>query len=78
MMSLIVWPLPPGAALDVFAVEPLPQESGLWGCDNLILTAHNADNTITYMQDTWGVYQTNFALFEAGGKVPSISIEHGY
>jgi phosphoglycerate dehydrogenase-like enzyme len=32
-----------GAALDVFAVEPLPIDSPLWKCDNLIISPHNAD-----------------------------------
>merc|ERR1711871_112561 len=67
-----------GAACDVFAVEPLPQESGLWDCENLVLTAHNADNTITYMADSWKVYQANFARFDQGREIPQISLEHGY
>ena len=67
-----------GAACDVFAVEPLPQESGLWDCENLVLTAHNADNTITYMADSWKVYRANFARFDQGQEIPQISLEHGY
>jgi glyoxylate/hydroxypyruvate reductase A len=31
-----------GASLDVFAKEPLPPESPLWGCDNLVITPHVA------------------------------------
>ena len=34
-----------GAACDVFATEPLPQSSPLWECENLLMTAHNADLT---------------------------------
>lgn len=31
-----------GAALDVFAEEPLPADSPLWGLDNVIVSPHNA------------------------------------
>lgn len=46
-----------GAACDVFATEPLPTESPLWGCSKLLVTAHNADLTDDYFElafRTWG------------------------
>jgi phosphoglycerate dehydrogenase-like enzyme len=33
-----------GAALDVFEVEPLPQESPLWELDNVMISPHSTDN----------------------------------
>lgn len=33
------------AALDVFETEPLPRDSALWDCPNLLLTPHVAGNT---------------------------------
>jgi phosphoglycerate dehydrogenase-like enzyme len=40
------------AALDVFQQEPLPKESSLWGCPNLLITPHIAGNmTLDYTLD---------------------------
>ena len=36
-----------GAYLDVFEAEPLPQESALWGLDNLLMSPHCVDVTPT-------------------------------
>jgi len=36
-----------GAALDVFAVEPLPESSELWDLDNVLMSPHNMDFTET-------------------------------
>lgn len=40
-----------GAALDVFAVEPLPETSELWDLDNVLISPHNMDQTATFMHD---------------------------
>ncbi|WP_457154830.1 NAD(P)-dependent oxidoreductase [Mesorhizobium sp. P5_C1] len=39
-----------GAAVDVFAIEPLPAESRLRHCANAILTPHNAGHTVELMR----------------------------
>ena len=36
-----------GAALDVFAKEPLPETSQLWDLPNVLISPHNADQTQT-------------------------------
>jgi len=40
-----------GAALDVFACEPLPRSSCLWGCPNTIITPHIAGNVNYFVDD---------------------------
>jgi phosphoglycerate dehydrogenase-like enzyme len=40
-----------GAALDVFAEEPLPQKSDLWELDNVLISPHNMDQTSTFMHE---------------------------
>jgi phosphoglycerate dehydrogenase-like enzyme len=40
-----------GAALDVFAEEPLPEHSELWDCPNALISPHNMDQTTTFMHE---------------------------
>jgi phosphoglycerate dehydrogenase-like enzyme len=40
-----------GAALDVFAVEPLPVTSEIWDLPNVLLSPHNMDQTATFMHE---------------------------
>jgi len=48
-----------GAALDVFAEEPLPKGHDLWGLDNVLISPHNMDQTETFMHEA-----TSFFLME--------------
>ena len=41
-----------GAALDVTSVEPLPETSPLWTFDNVLLSPHNMDMTVTFMKES--------------------------
>lgn len=41
-----------GAGLDVFAQEPLEEDSELWTLDNVLLSPHNMDMTDTFMLES--------------------------
>lgn len=43
--------------------EPLPESSPLWDCENLLLTAHNADFTEDYFKLGWDVWRSNLECF---------------
>jgi len=40
-----------GAALDVFAEEPLPENNELWNLENVLISPHNMDQTATFMHE---------------------------
>jgi len=40
-----------GAALDVFATEPLPTDHALWDLDQVLISPHNMDRTATFMHE---------------------------
>jgi len=52
-----------GAALDVFDKEPLPADSPLWNCENLLLSPHNADLTTEYIKVSWELFLTKREAF---------------
>lgn len=41
-----------GAGLDVMTIEPLPKESPLWKLDNVLLSPHNMDMTLSFMKES--------------------------
>jgi phosphoglycerate dehydrogenase-like enzyme len=55
-----------GAALDVFEVEPLPENHPFYSMDNMLLSAHTADHTSTWREDSMEIFMTNFRRFHAG------------
>ena len=55
-----------GAALDVFAEEPLPEDSPLWGLENVIITAHYAGGTPHYNQRALAIFLDNLGRFRRG------------
>jgi phosphoglycerate dehydrogenase-like enzyme len=55
-----------GAALDVFAQEPLPMSSPLWGMSNVILTPHIAGITPNYEARAAELFAENLRRYRAG------------
>ncbi|MFC6941490.1 D-2-hydroxyacid dehydrogenase [Salinirubellus sp. GCM10025818] len=55
-----------GAALDVFAEEPLPEDSPLWGFENVLLTPHVAGTTPHYWERAADQFTENYHRYVAG------------
>ena len=55
-----------GAGLDVFATEPLPDDSPLWSMENVIVTPHMAGYTWDYADELCDVFAANLARYVAG------------
>jgi phosphoglycerate dehydrogenase-like enzyme len=55
-----------GAGLDVFETEPLPEDSPLWGMDNVIITSHYAGVTPHYHERAMAIFLDNLRRYRAG------------
>jgi phosphoglycerate dehydrogenase-like enzyme len=55
-----------GAALDVFAAEPLPAESPLWRLENLLITPHTAAVTERLWERHYELFADNLRRYLAG------------
>lgn len=68
-----------GAALDVFATEPLPVDDALWSAPNLIVTPHIAGWGLDYVARGAAVFLENVARLERGEpRVALVDREAGY
>lgn len=56
-----------GAVLDVFAHEPLPADSPLWGFDNVVVTPHVAGPDVP--EAVTAIFNENLARFLAGRRL---------
>jgi len=55
-----------GAGLDVFETEPLPEDSPLWGMENVIVTSHYAGSTPSYNERAMAIFLDNLRRYRAG------------
>ena len=68
-----------GAALDVFANEPLPKDSPLWALDNVLISPHCADHTATWLTEAMEFFVANFERFVNGQPLENLVDKHaGY
>jgi phosphoglycerate dehydrogenase-like enzyme len=61
-----------GAALDVFEVEPLPQEHALWQLDNVLISPHSADHTGDAHERAMSFFLENLRRFRAGESLENV------
>ncbi|HXV94479.1 MAG TPA: D-2-hydroxyacid dehydrogenase [Pseudonocardia sp.] len=55
-----------GAALDVFAVEPLPRSSPLWGMPNVIVSPHMSGDAVGWREALVELFAANLDRYRAG------------
>jgi phosphoglycerate dehydrogenase-like enzyme len=68
-----------GAALDVFAQEPLPTTSPLWSMSNVILTPHIAGSSVHYTDRVSTIFYHNLrALLVGGDMMNVVDLAEGY
>jgi phosphoglycerate dehydrogenase-like enzyme len=68
-----------GAALDVFAEEPLPPTSPLWDAPNAILTPHHAGISADYVERVAEIFVENIGRLERGEPLRNaVDRERGY
>ncbi len=54
-----------GASVDAFAVEPLPAESPLWDCENLIISPHASAHTLELSKGRHAIFRKNLRRYLA-------------
>lgn len=68
-----------GAALDVTDPEPLPEDSELWGLENVVVTPHISGNGVAYEERAFQVLEVNLKRREKGQDLINVvKRERGY
>ncbi|RST77427.1 D-2-hydroxyacid dehydrogenase [Siminovitchia acidinfaciens] len=55
-----------GAALDVFDVEPLPEDSPLWDVENILITPHLSGKSVRFFERSINIFEENFKAHREG------------
>jgi Phosphoglycerate dehydrogenase and related dehydrogenases len=58
-----------GAGLDVTTPEPLPSTSPLWDMENVIITPHDAGDSIHYGERAFKIFKRNLKSYVENGEV---------
>ena len=66
-----------GAGLDVFAREPLPDESPLWELENVVVTPHLAGRSDRYVEQALAIVEPNVRAFLAGRREDIVNVVDG-
>jgi phosphoglycerate dehydrogenase-like enzyme len=61
-----------GAALDVFATEPLPPDDPLWTLDNVLISPHTADQTADSHDRAMEFFLENLERFRRGESLANV------
>ena len=56
----------------MFAEEPLPSSSPLWGLENVLVSPHCADRTKTFLQEALQQFVGNVKLYVEGKDVQNV------
>ncbi|HYO81488.1 MAG TPA: D-2-hydroxyacid dehydrogenase [Bryobacteraceae bacterium] len=61
-----------GAALDVFEVEPLPEDHPLWDFENVLISPHCADHIAGWLESAVQFFVENYRRFDAGQPLQNV------
>ncbi len=79
LMDALMWEHLAGAGLDVFAVEPLPPEDGLWTMPHVIITPHYSGETVNNSALPVERFARNLRAWLSGQPLEAVvDLEWGY